>query len=835
MSGARALGRTPIPEDCVRNRSALVPAALLCAASLMPTAAASADVGVRAWTDPGALPAMKIAGATEREVPLEHTHVAAVVTGHVARVEVVQRYRNDADDAIEATYTFPLPENAAVDDLRIRVRDLEIVGQVRTPEKARAAYDAARAEGRAAALLEQQRPNIFTQSVANIPPGEHIDVTIRYVQTLTWDRGEYELVFPMVVGPRFAPAGAVADLHAIHPPTVGVGERPGHDISLEVSVDAGRGVIDLDVPTHEIEAYETAEGLLHVAIAGGDTLPNRDFVMRWRLDDGDAGAGASPVALTHRDPDSGEGTATVILYPPPMDVEALVGQRELVFVVDVSGSMSGQPLSLAKGVLQDAVRRMRPTDTFNVITFAAHTGRLFETPQAANDANVKRAFELLDGLTAGGGTHMADAVREALSPDGDPDRHRYVFFVTDGYVGNEARIFAEAGTFRRALVAAGRRARVFGIGVGSSPNRHLVDGLSKAGGGVGIYAGLRGVPTRVVEQFYALVDHPVISGLRFEWEGLDIEPSDVETSGEVLFATHPLIVHARTATPGVGALRVSGTLHTERGTRRFERRIDVDFASGDGRRPVLPALWARARIDRLSRALWDGPSPASEAEITRLGLRYRLVTQFTSFVALGQRVIEGDDGPPRRVEVPIAPCEGTNPIMAGNRMAANGLGSVGSVGMGGLGLMGAGRGGGGVGYGGGSGVLRAGKKSARAPRIIAGHPQIRGSLDKEIIRRVIRRRRAAVRYCYEKQLQRVPGLEGKVVVHFVIQPDGRVSATVRTEHDDDFEAVAACLQKQVVRWRFPAPKGAGAVVVKYPFEFQPAPGAVRVEPGSGAR
>jgi Ca-activated chloride channel family protein len=805
----------------------------------------------RVRTDPGDLPRLRVKDASAGELPLKRTDVFAEVSGFVAHVDVSQTYRNDQERAIEAVYVFPLPENAAVDDLTIRVGDRVIRAEIRKREDARRTYEDAKAQGHTAALLEQERPNVFTQSVANIPPGEDVEVTISYVQDLTYDAGEYEFVFPMVVGPRFFPGeptgakrgtgwatdtDAVPDASRVSPPIVGAGERTGNDISIEVLVDPGLPLVDLEVPTHETEAATLDDGRFDVKLSPHDSIPNRDFVMRWRVD-GDAPQAA---VLSHTN-DQG-GFFSLVVQPPALDVDALVGDRELVFVVDVSGSMSGLPLGHAKGAMREALRRIRPGDTFDVITFAGHTARAFGTPRPANAANIRTALEFVERAEAGGGTYMANAVAEALRPPPADGRNRYVVFLTDGFVGNETQIFDLARAFAAAHLRRGQHARVFGVGVGSSVNRYLIDGLSKAGDGVPVYADLREDPVRAVEQVFHVIDHPVLEDVHIDWGKLPVASVEPETLPD-LYATRPLIVHGRFDGPARGRAVVSGRMNG----KAFRLPVDVDLPAKQPRNEALASLWARSRVETLERRLWSGPDAEAEGAITQLGLDFRLVTAFTSFVAVDRSRVVGD-GRPATVAQPVEPPEGVDVQAATGGLTGNAVGeSYGAAGFGlggkaafdaklqaamsgtgdelvvghgagGMALRGTGGGGGGFGRVHGMGRVDTGAEAAApAPRADVG--EVTGALDTSVVARVIAAHRAGLRFCYERSLQKRPGLAGKVVLRIVIQADGKVTLAEIAETTLNDADAEACMTRSVARWQFPAIAG-GKVEIRFPIVFQ---------------
>jgi Ca-activated chloride channel family protein len=628
-------------------------------------------------TDPGEIPYLRVGGEHGSRLPLQHTDVRARLTGFVAEVEVRQTYSNPHQAPIEAVYVFPLPENSAVHQMRMVIGDRVIESVIQERQQARRTYEQAKSEGHTAALLEQERPNVFTQSVANIAPGENIDVVVRYVQDLTYDAGRYEFVFPMVVGPRFmpgrelaaAPSGtgtqqdttAVPDASRISPPFVGRGERSGHDISLEVLADTSLATSRFEVPTHDVLASEAGPGLLRVRVAPKDSLPNRDFVLRY------AAARRQPSATLYLDDSRpGNGFFSLVLQPPQVDIERAVGRREMIFVVDVSGSMSGVPLGMCREAMREAIRGLRPVDTFNIYTFAGSTQAAFDRPRPANDANVRQALEVIDGLSAGGGTMMADAVRAALDPAVGRGRHRYVFFMTDGYVGNEDEIIAASRSFVEAKEKTGTRAKVFGFGVGSSVNRYLIDGLSSAGKGLAVYATTREDPARAVNQFYHYIDQPMLEDLHVDWGNLSVTELMPREMPD-LFASHAVILHGRTSgTSGTPHVTVRGRIGGQQAALSVEvRRVPAALA-GEG---VMGTLWARSKIGDLEQDLWQGTDPSVVRQITDLGLRHHLVTRFTSLVAV-DRTRRVGDGRPQSIVQPLDEPEGVDVDMAGGRPAA---------------------------------------------------------------------------------------------------------------------------------------------------------------------
>src|SRR5689334_2798734 len=527
----------------------------------------------------GSLAVLDAEGKAKAMCPLKHTDVKADISGFLARVVVTQQFENPFKEKIEAVYTFPLSQNAGVDDMTMIVGERTVRGKILTREEAHLVYEEAKSSGKVAGLLDQERPNIFTQSVANILPGEQVKITISYVERLNYVNGAYEFVFPMVVGPRYVPAG-VRDASRITPEVTPAGMRSGHDISLEVALDAGLIVDDVSSKTHPVDIERPDPHTARVRLKDNATIPNKDFILRYDV----ATQAIQDAVLTHRSEKG--GFFTMILQPPERVVVADVTPKELVFVLDTSGSMEGFPIEKAKETMKLALDNLNPSDTFNLITFAGETSILFPEPVPATAANLRKAKDFLKSRSGAGGTEMMKAIEAALKPSDDESHVRVVCFMTDGYVGNDMEIIAE--------VQKHPNARVFAFGIGSAVNRFLLDKMTEAGRGKVEYVGLNDDGSAAARRFHERVRNPLLTDISIDWNGLpvaDVYPQRIPD----LFSAKPVVVTGRYVGPGRASIRLKGKL----AGNDFVREIPVELPDTMASHDVLASLWARARVDDL--------------------------------------------------------------------------------------------------------------------------------------------------------------------------------------------------------------------------------------------
>ncbi len=757
-------------------------------------------------------------------LPLKSTHAEVRIMGAIADVQVRQTYRNQGPKAIEAIYIFPASTRAAVHALKMTIGKRVIEAQIRERDAARREYDTARRQGKIASLLEQQRPNVFQMNVANIQPGDEIQVELRYAELIVPEHHIYEFVYPTTVGPRYSnkPENqAKPEDRFISSPNLPAGADAAHSFALDAIISGGVPISAIAVPSHP-----TAQIAQHLAATAQIKLPpssdtgNRDFVMRYVLEGPSIESG---ILL-----ETGEKeNHFLLMMEPPARIEAKgVLPREYIFVVDVSGSMAGFPLETSKQLMQRLFLGLRPQDQFNIMSFSGGNVLLSPSSLPATSDNVKQAMEFTQSWIGAGGTELLPALRKAMTLPRQKGMSRTIVVITDGFISVEQETFA---LIRDSL----SDTNVFAFGIGSSVNRFLIEGMARAGQAEPFIILNEKDAEEKAAAFQSYINSPILQGVRARFAGLDVY--DVEPAVlPDLFSEKPIVVQGKYRGTPQGQVIISG----RSATGRFEQTIEIAKAARPSSGTVLSTLWARKRIERLSDWERVGHSSAQKADILALGLQYHLMTAYTSFIAVDSAA-QAESRASVTVHQP-------SPMPAGVSnfaISASALGRDAEDSMGGLvgtevgeaygsgfGIVGSGSGGGGgvtetfgmgslgrgsVGlYGASAGKLRG--RSSGAPVVNPGIPTIHGIMAPLTILRIIRRHINELRFCYESELTRKPTLQGRVVLQFTIAMTGAVSISFVESSTMASPPTEQCMANAVRRWEFPKPS-LGIVSVSIPF------------------
>ncbi|MCR4316673.1 MAG: VIT domain-containing protein [Planctomycetes bacterium] len=610
-------------------------------------------------------------GRTIGEFPLKHTEVTAKLSGPLAAVDVTQTFGNDFEFPVEAVYVFPLPADAAVGEFIMTVGGRKVRGIIRERAEAERLYAEARARGLTASLLTQERPNIFTQNVANIPSGESVDVSVRYVNTLRYENHQYEWRFPMVVAPRFIPGGnvpmptpvttqdetnpvggggtipanpVVPDADRITPPVLPEGMRSGHDIHVTVEIDAGLPITGIECGSHLVDVAKDGNAKASINLREEDHIANRDFVLSYKL------AGEAPeVTLLTSHSDAGD-FFLVIAEPPARTKPFQILPREYFFIVDVSGSQQGFPLDTSKRFMRRALQDLRPDDTFQIVQFAEFTEVM--NPEGALPAtreNLETGLRFTARLVAGGGTQLQHGMLEALHQQQDPERMRVVCFITDALIGQEEQVMQIIDSNRG-------DARICSVGVGGSTNTALIEKIAEMGLGFSTYIPNHADPEQAVTNFFGRMRAPLLMNIEISAEGGEVRniyPNPVRD----LYDGQPISLlgswsGGETGTIVIKAIGPEGA---------FEKRIPVDFSDGSADRRAVTYIWARQRIEDMMTNLHTSTDQAERERLQEtvkdFALEFGLMSPFTAFIAIDE---EGDaqSQPSTRIDQPLEMPEG---------------------------------------------------------------------------------------------------------------------------------------------------------------------------------
>lgn len=560
-------------------------------------------------------------------LPLKSSHADIRINGPIAEVTVTQHYSNAGKRAINARYVFPGSTHSAVHGLTMKIGARIVKAKIEEKAQAEHLFAKAQQEGKRAALMTQQRPNVFMMDVANIMPGDDVELKLTYSELLVPEQGVYELVYPTVVGPRYGsdPLQVARDAAWIANPyakDAGDGRNPAAaETRINLSIDSPIALKDLQSVQHKIETKWQNDRSATVSLAGSETQPgNRDFILRFRLQDEQIVSGL----MTYS---QGAENYFLMMAEPPARVQSgQVMNREYLFVVDVSGSMIGFPLDTTKQLMTGLLSALKPTESFNILFFAGDARVLSPEPLTATPEHIQQALGMMSAYTGGGGTELINALTQAYAMPRKPNVARSLVVVTDGYVSAEREAYT--------LIADNLNdSNLFAFGIGSSVNRHLIESMAKAGAGEPfIVTGEKEVDA-VSARFRRTIEAPLLSNIAVS--GKDVEIYDQEPKNiPLMLAERPIVIFGKyRSTSDQAVIELQG----QSANGVYHVAMPLAEASHDSRAELLPVLWARNRLMRLA-DMAGNDMESNRDEIVKLGLGYSLLTPYTAFIAVDEVV-----------------------------------------------------------------------------------------------------------------------------------------------------------------------------------------------------
>lgn len=570
---------------------------------------------------------------------LKSTDVTVNINGMIADVCVVQTYTNEGDTPINARYVFPTSTNAAVHGMKMEIGNNVVTAQIKEKEKAKEEYQEAKSEGKSAALLEQQRTNVFTMDVANIMPGDNAEIELNYTELIYPMEGIYEFNFPTVVGPRYvAPSASSAENNEnggeqwTATPYLPEGEIPAGAYNITVNLSTGVPLADVSCKSHEITVTPTGDSSAQITLSNPeDYAGNRDFILKYQLIGEEIQSG---LILTQNEK---ENFFLLTMQPPERYTPEEIPPREYIFVLDVSGSMIGYPLDTSKALIRDLVKGLNETDRFNLVLFASEYSLLSTNSLAATEANVDKAIQLIDKQEGGGGSALVPALSQALEIPQTEDTARSIVVITDGYISNEQDAFSLVEKYTNT-------ASFFSFGIGSSVNHCLIDGIAKSSLGEAFTVTDSEDAAECAERFRDYIQSPLLTDIEIAFEGFDVY--DVEPAvPSTLFAKKPIVLFGKWRGNPNGTVKLTG----KSGNQEYVEEISVEDIEISTDNEALRYLWARTRLDRVAGYGSMRNDASTEEEILKLGLEYNLTTPYTSFVAVVD-IVRNSEGNSKDVE-----------------------------------------------------------------------------------------------------------------------------------------------------------------------------------------
>jgi Ca-activated chloride channel family protein len=731
------------------------------------------------------------------QLPLKSTSADVKVVGVIADVVVTQVYKNEGKKPLEAIYVFPASTRAAVYGMKMAIGKRTIVAKIQERKEARRQYEEAKQQGKSTSLLEQQRPNVFQMNVANILPGDVIQVELKYTELLVPMDGIYEFVYPTVAGPRYSNQPAEAALPSqmwVENPYLHQGESPTYSFDIIANLAAGLPIQNVVCTSHQVDILY--EGPSHATIkldpkdkSGG----NRDFILKYQLASGQVQSGLLLFEGKK------ENFFLFMLQPPKRVNVKQIPPREYIFIVDVSGSMYGFPLDTSKKLLRNLIGNLRPIDRFNVLLFAGGSFLMSEHSLPATSDNIAHAINLIDRQRGGGGTELLPALKRAFSLTRSDGISRSVIIATDGYVAVEEEAF---DLIRKHL----GEANMFTFGIGSSVNRHLLERMARVGMGEPFVITKPEETRDKAEKFRKMIESPILTKIKVDFGKFnvyEVEPLSIPD----VFAKRPVILFGKWRGRPTGEITITGLTSSGPYSNKFDMRKERSLESNS----ALQYLWARHRITLLSDYNSLHLNDERIKEVTHLGLTYNLLTAYTSFIAVDTEV-RLVNGKAVTVKQPLPMPEGVSDYAVGNGMVFQKSMSPSSAPYLALRAEGHEK----------NCLKEESKDKSMASKPLQVSVELKEisttrGLSKQEIQKIIKQQIPSIEICYQKALEKTPGIHGAAIIRLVIDSKGRVTNATLVSGKLNDKNLEQCLIQRMIELTFPTPEGTDKVTVNVSF------------------
>lgn len=710
---------------------------------------------------------------TVDRLPLKSTSANVNISGIIADVSVTQVYKNEGKKALEAIYVFPASTKAAVYGMKMTIGKRVIEARVNKRDEARRQYEQARDAGKSASLLEQQWPNVFQMNVANIMPGDEIKVDLKYTELIVPTNRVYEFVYPTVVGPRYsnqAEETAPSSERWVKNPYLHAGELPNYAFDIDVCVTAGLPVKEITSTSHKVNTVYTGPKNAMVTLDKSEKHGgNRDYVLRYRLDGERIQSG---LLLYEGDK---ENFFLLMMQPPKRVSATQIPGREYIFIVDVSGSMHGFPLDVSKKLLKNLIGSLRTTDTFNVLLFSGGNSVMSEESLPATSENINKAITLIDRQKGGGGTELLPAMKRALSLKRADGISRTIVVVTDGYVMVEEEVF---DLIRKNL----GDVNMFAFGIGSSVNRHIIEGMAHVGMGEPFIITKPDEAPAKAEHFRAMIQSPVLTRVKVDFNGFaayEVEPINIPD----VLAERPVIVFGKWRGKHQGKITLTGMS----GQGEYTDTIDIANVKPSKTNSALRYLWARHRVKLLSDYNKLRSNNKRIIEVTDLGLTYNLLTAYTSFVAIDTEV-RNIDGKPTIVTQPLPLPQGVTDYAVGGMAATRAYAPMAKL----------------------ASPIEFERKGVVSEQTASkdeiqhkslpqiGDITVSGGLSKEAVVKAVNNHIKEIEPCRSQA-----GFKGKITVTLIVGSDGTVNDIKVISGTTKNKITEQCIAKIIKKWQFP--------------------------------